>query len=470
MSDDICFASAHELGSRYRRGDLSPVEVAQAILERIDAANPRLNAFITVTADLALEQARAAERRLREAGEHHPLLGVPYTLKDLYATAGVRTTAGSRILADWVPTFDSTVHARLQAAGAVLLGKTNTSEYAAGPTNANVWYGQAYNPWRLDRVPGGSSGGAGAAVASGLGPIGCGSDTGGSIRIPAALCGVVGLKATYGRISAYGVVPLCWSQDHAGPLTRSVADAALVLQTVAGHDPRDPNSATAPVDDYLAALEGDVRGLRVGVPRSHFFEQLDPVVESFVEAAIEMLRGMGVAVREIAIPWVEDAVAAANVISYVEAADCHRDSFAARPADLGPEVQDRVLVGTVLRGVDYVRAQRVRASLAERSAELFGQVDALVTPTTAITAPPVGAKRVRRGGRDVLVRPALTRLTRLHNVVGLPALTLPCGFDDDGLPVGLQIAARPFDESTVLRLARAYERATDWHTRRPRLE
>lgn len=468
MSDEICFASAHELGLRYRRGDLSPVEVVQALLARIEAVNPRLNAFITVAPDLALEQARAAERRLRGGGEQHPLLGVPYTLKDLYATAGLRTTAGSRILADWVPTFDATVHARLQAAGAVLLGKTNTSEFAAGPTNANVWYGQAFNPWRLDRVPGGSSGGAGAAVAAGLGPVGLGSDTGGSIRIPAALCGVVGLKATYGRISTYGVVPLCWSQDHAGPLTRTVTDAALVLQTIAGHDPRDPNSATAPLDDYLGALERGARGLRVGVPRGSFFDQLDPAVETAVAAAIDVLRDRGAEVREVAIPWIEDAVAAAVVISYVEAAEYHRGSFAARPADLGPEVQERVMVGTVLRGVDYVRAQRVRAWLAGRCAELFSQVDALVTPTTTITAPPVGAARVRIGDRDVPVRSALTRFTRLHNVTGLPALTLPCGFAD-GLPVGLQICARPFGEATVLRLARAYERATDWHTRRPPL-
>lgn len=470
VSAELCFASATELGQRYRRGEVSPVEVTRALLERIERVNPLLNAFITVTADLALAQARDAERRLRAQGELHPLLGVPYTLKDLYATAGVRTTAGSRVLADWVPTFDATAHARLRAAGAVLLGKTNTSEYAAGPTNANVWYGQAYNPWCTDRIPGGSSGGAGAAVAAGLCPIGLGSDTGGSIRIPAALCGVVGLKPTFGRVSAYGIVPLSWSQDHAGPLTRTVADAALVLQTIAGYDPQDPNCATVPLDDYSAALQRDAHGVRIGVPTTHFFDDLDPAVERAVRDALGVLRGLGAEVREVQLPWIDEALDAANVISWVEAADYHRDTFAARAADLGPEVQDRVLVGTMLSGVDYVRAQRVRTWLRGRCAELFAQVDVLVSPTTAIPAPPAGAKRVNSGEHSILVRPALTRFTRLANVTGLPAITVPCGFDEAGLPIGLQIIARAFDESTVLRVAHAYERATNWSARRPPID
>jgi aspartyl-tRNA(Asn)/glutamyl-tRNA(Gln) amidotransferase subunit A len=469
VHDDLCFASATELGQRYRRGEVSPVEVTRALLDRIERVNPRLNAFITVTHELALAQARDAERRLRERTDHQPLLGVPYTLKDLYATAGIRTTAGSRVLADWVPAIDATVHARLRAAGAILLGKTNTSEFAAGPTNANVWYGQARNPWRTDHVPGGSSGGAGAAVAAGLCPIGLGSDTGGSIRIPAALCGVVGLKATFGRVSTYGVVPLSWSQDHAGPLTRTVADAALVLQTIAGADPLDPCCATEPLGDYLAALQENVRGVRVGVPTSFFFEDLDPAVEQAVRAAIDVLAGLGAAVREIAIPWLDLAHDAANIISWVEAADYHRGTFAARPADLGPDVQDRVLVGTVLSGVDYVRAQRVRAWLRGRCAELFERVDVLATPTTAIPAPLVGAKRVASGGREVLVRPALSRLTRLANVTGLPSISVPCGFSADGLPIGLQLTARAFGEAMVLRVAHAYERATAWSRRRPSL-
>lgn len=468
VTTDLCFATAHELSRLYRRRAASPVETVQQMLRRIEALNPRLNAFLTITADLALEQARAAERRLA-ASDAHPLLGVPYSLKDLYATAGVRTTAGSRVLAKWIPTFDATVHARLQAAGAVLLGKTHMNEYAAGATGANVWYGQASNPWALDRIPGGSSSGAGAAVAAGLGPIGLGSDTGGSIRIPAALCGVVGLKATFGRVSAYGAVPLGWSVEHFGPLTRTVTDAALVLQTIAGRDANDPNSATVPVDDYLAALERDVRGMRVGVPRDFFFDALDAAVERTVRAALTVLEGLGVELREVSVPWAEEALAAATVIPYAEGADYHRGVFATRSKDLGPEVQDRVLVGSLLSGVDYVRAQRIRAWLRGCCEEMFGQIEALVTPTVALGAPLVTARRVHLGGRDMSVGAALSRLTRFHNVTGLPAITVPCGFDDAALPVGLQIAARPFAEATVLRLARAYERATAWTARRPSL-
>ncbi|MBI3966741.1 MAG: hypothetical protein HY329_13990 [Chloroflexi bacterium] len=471
MSADLCFLSAHELGRRYRTRDLSPVEVADAHLRRIEALNARLNAFVTVTADLALEQARAAERQLVAGDSGNPLLGVPYSLKDLYATAGIRTTAGSKILSDWVPDFDSASYEQLRAAGAVLLGKTNTHEYAAGGTTNNPWYGQTYNPWHPERIPGGSSGGAGSAVAAGLGPIGMGSDTAGSIRLPASFCGVVGLKPTYGRASAYGVTPLAWSLDHVGPLTRTVTDAALTLAALAGHDPRDPSSALAETDDYLSDLERGVRGLRIGVPNHYFFDLLDPEYERSVRSAIAQLEQLGAELHDVEVPGVDEGHAAADVLIFAEASEYHRNNFQKWPASFGADLQDRILVGGLLGAVDYARAQRVRSRLREYVSRLFDPIDVLVTPTTTRGAPPLNVGRtVMVGDREVPLRTALTKYSRFFNVTGQPAISIPCGIDGDGLPIGLQLVGRPFGEATILRAARALEPIINWAAHQPPLD
>jgi aspartyl-tRNA(Asn)/glutamyl-tRNA(Gln) amidotransferase subunit A len=329
----------------------------------------------------------------------------------------------------------------------VMLGKLNMHEFAFGVTTVNPHYGTCRNPWDTDRIPGGSSGGSGAAVAAGLCYGALGSDTGGSIRIPGSLCGIVGLKPTYGRVSRAGVLPLSWSLDHAGPMTRTVTDTALMLDAIAGHDPADPGSAAVPVPDYTATLEDGVRGLRVGLPRRYFFEQLEPAVDRAVEDAVAVLRSAGAEVRDVEI----------------EAAAYHARWLRERPQDYGADVLSRLMQGDLYPATQYVNAQRLRRTITDNFLATLSAVDVLVMPTMPVTAP-------RIPGPAVATPNPLTRNTFPFDVTGLPTVTLPCGFDADGLPIGLQIAGRPFDEPTVLRAARAYERATDWHTRHPRLE
>ena len=473
IGEDLRYASISELGGRLARRELSPVEVTQATLDRAAELNRRLNCFITLLDDEALEAARVAERELAAGEVRGPLHGVPFSVKDLYATKGVRTTAGSKVLADWVPDFDATTVARLKAAGAILIGKCNTSEFAAGPTNNNVHYGPAHNPWDLSRIPGGSSGGSGAAVAAGLGAFSLGSDTGGSVRIPAAVCGVVGLKPTYGRVSKFGVSVLSWSLDTCGPLARTIEDAALVLEAIAGHDPRDPTSSRRPVGRYAAGLEPStssgeaVRGLRVGVPKEGFWERLDSEVESAVRGAIGKLAELGAAVEELSIPWVEHAFAPANMISWVESAAYHRTWQDHWAHDYGEELQQRVLIGRAMSGPDYLMAQQARRAIVERTRALYDRIDLLATPTSPVPAPPIGVEQVRVGSGTEPVRSAMGRLCRLGSLSGFPAVAVPCGFTRDGLPISLHLMAAPWQERTALKVAHAYEQATDWHTRRP---
>jgi aspartyl-tRNA(Asn)/glutamyl-tRNA(Gln) amidotransferase subunit A len=475
IGEDLRYASISELGGRLARRELSPLELTQATLGRAAELNQRLNCFITLLGDEALEAARVAERELAAGEVRGPLHGVPFSVKDLYATKGVRTTAGSKVLADWVPDFDATTVARLKAAGAILIGKCNTSEFAAGPTNNNVHYGPAHNPWDLSRIPGGSSGGSGAAVAAGLGAFSLGSDTGGSVRIPAAVCGVVGLKPTYGRVSKFGVSVLSWSLDTCGPLARTIEDAALVLEAIAGHDPRDPTSSRRPVGRYAAGLEPStssgqaIRGLRVGVPKEGFWERLDAEVESAVRGAIGKLAELGAAVEEISIPWVEHAFAPANMISWVESAAYHRTWQDRWADDYGEELQQRVLIGRAMSGPDYLMAQQARRAIVERTRALYDRIDLLATPTSPVPAPPIGAEKVQVGSGTEPVRSAMGRLCRLGSLSGFPAVAVPCGFTRDSLPISLHLMAAPWQERTAMKLAHAYEQATDWHARRPAL-
>lgn len=467
MSAELLELSIAELAPLLRDRKASPVEVTHAALDRIAKVDPRLNAFITVTAEVALAAAQRAEDEIAAGRWRGPLHGVPIGLKDLFDTAGVVTTHGSRIFEGSVPAADAVVTARLKEAGAVLVGKNNMHEFAFGSTTDNPHHGTCRNAWNPDHIPGGSSGGSGAAVAARLCFMSMGSDTGGSIRSPACLNGIVGHKPTYGLVSRRGVFPLSWSLDHAGPLARTVRDAALTLQVIAGHDPRDPASASVPVPDYTAGLDGGVRGLRVGVPREYFFERATEEVEGHVRAAIRTLEGLGATVVEVSLPHVDLAATAGMAIISVEAADVHRRWLRTRPDDYGADVRPRLQAGALFSGVEYARAQRIRALVQGEFREAMTRADVLAMPNNAIPAPRIDQSTISVRGKDVWVMALMPSLTIPHNLTGAPALTVPCGFAASGLPVGLQLVGRPFEDATVLRVGHAYEQATDWHRRRP---
>jgi aspartyl-tRNA(Asn)/glutamyl-tRNA(Gln) amidotransferase subunit A len=460
MSDDLAYASIAELAPRLAARELSPVELTEAVLARIERLEPRLNAFIQVTADSARHAARAAEAAIMAGHELGPLHGIPVAIKDLYATKGVATTYGSPLYAGWVPDFDAAAVERLKRAGAVLLGKTNLHELAYGTTSANAHYGPVHNPWRPGHHPGGSSGGSSAAVAAGMAYAAMGSDTGASIRQPASCTGLVGLKPTFGRVSKYGALPLSWSQDHAGPLTRTVEDAALVLQVLAGHDPRDPTSVQRPVPDFSAGLADGVAGRRLGVPRAFFFEECEPEVAAAVEAALAVLEDQGALVEDIQLPDMAATFTIGTLTIAVEGAAYHAADLRARPEAFSDELRAAFELGSFYQAVDYVQAQRLRRQLMAETNRALAGFDALVMPTVPIAASAIEDSPPRHA----MLRP---RNTMPFNVLGLPAISIPCGFTADGLPIGLQIAGHAFDEAGILRIAHAYEQATDWHRRHP---
>ncbi len=463
--DQLVQLTIAEAARSFQAGELSPVELTRACLERIEALEPKLNAFVTLLSETALAEATAAERRLGGGKRLGPLDGIPFAIKDLYETKGIRTTAGSKILADHVPSEDATCVRRLREQGVVLLGKLNMHEWAFGATNTVSHFGPTHNPWALDRITGGSSGGSGAALAASLCLGSLGSDTGGSIRMPASLCGIVGLKPTFGRVSKHGVVPLSGSLDHAGPMTRSVEDAAIVLQAIAGPDPNDPTAVDLPVPDYRSALSGDVQGLRIGVPEKGALSDLDEEVEASFRQALKTLVGLGASLVEVEIPSLQQASAIWLAVAGPEAAAFHRRNLEERPEDFSEQVRLRLQLGLRLRAVDYLdgldRQRQLRAEVEEQ----YTKIDVLATPATAFTA-----SRIEDELSDSARGVHLHRFTCPFNLTGQPAISLPCGFDSQGLPIGLQIVGRPFDEETVLRVAHAYEQATDWHTRRPPLD
>ncbi len=439
---------------------VSSVDLVRACLDRITHHDRQLGAFITLTADSAVVEAKRADSDLANGVDRGPLHGIPLALKDLYDTAGVRTTGGSRILADRVPERDSAVVEKLRTAGAVFLGKLNLHEWALGVTNQNPHFGPACNPWDTSRIPGGSSGGSAIAVASGFCYASPGSDTGGSIRIPASLCGVAGLKPTYGRVSMRGVIPLAWTLDHAGPLARTVGDLALVLSAIAGHDPLDPSSSDEPVEDYAAGIEDGAQGVRVIVPTNHFFDDVDPEVDAAVREAARVLIALGASVTEQALPRVE-LLAAQSAILLTDAAAVHREHLRERAADIGADVLTRLRAGQTFTGMDYAQARRDRDELRREWYALLRGHDLILSPTTVVAAPP-------RDGQDaVAAAQRLTANTAPFNLTGLPAISIPCGFTQSGLPIGLQLAAGPWRERLLLRVARAYEHATPWHERLP---
>ena len=476
----------HEAQARMAAGEISAVELTEAVQERILAVDNDVKAYLTMTPEEALVQARAADER-RAAGEDGPLLGIPLAIKDLLCTEGVRTTCGSRILEDFCPPYDATAVARLKAAGAILLGKTNTDEFAMGSSTENSAFFTTHNPWDLDRVPGGSSGGSAAAVAAGecLGALG--TDTGGSVRQPASLCGVVGFKPTYGRVSRYGLVAFASSLDQVGVLAKDITDAAILLQVIAGHDARDSTSIDAPVPDYSAALTGDVRGVRVGVPREYFIEGMQPEVEAAVRAAVDHLADLGAHVVEVTLPHTDYALpvyyliapaeASANLARYdgvrytVRVDDGGVDEMykATRGRGFGPEVKRRIMLGTYALSAGYydayyLKAQKVRTLIKADFDAAFERVDVIVAPIAPTTAFRIGEK-----SEDPLQMYLSDVFTLSMNLAGICGLSLPCGFDGDGLPIGLHVMGPALGEQQVLRVAHAYEQSTDWHTRRPPL-
>jgi aspartyl-tRNA(Asn)/glutamyl-tRNA(Gln) amidotransferase subunit A len=466
-ASELCYLSLRSLGTLMQRRELSPVEATETVLDRVEKFDRQLNSFITPLRDQAMAQARAAEREILDGHYRGPLHGVPIAAKDLYYTKGIRTTAGSKILSDFIPTYDATVIARLQDAGAILIGKLNMHEFARGATNSSSLIGGCYNPWDTLRVTGGSSGGSGAALAAGLCYGALGSDTGGSIRIPAAFCGVVGLKPTYGRVSRHGVFPLSWSLDHVGPMARTVADAALMLQVIAGHDRHDLTTRTAIVPDYMASLTGDIEGARLGIPQEFYFEQLDAEVADSVRAAVQTLERAGARVEEVSLPLSKYAAAAGRIISLTESAEIHEKFLKTRFADYSADVRAGFLVGQLILGKHYIKAQRLRSLIRQEMGAVLRRVDALVTPTVPVAAPRIGQTTVEVGPERVETMWALSRLTRPANLTGFPALSVPCGFTQGGLPIGLQLTGRPFAEATILQIAHAYEQETTWHQRRP---
>lgn len=466
MSAALPLLPASELLGLLVRRRVGAVELTRAFLDRIERLEPHINSYITVTMEAALREARRLDRT---RGRRGPLHGLPVAVKDLCATKAVRTTAGSKILADWVPSFDATVVARRRAGGAVLLGKLNMHELAYGVTTNNPHYGATRNPWDVTRVPGGSSGGSAAAVAASLCAAAIGTDTGGSIRIPAGACGVVGLKPTYGRVSRYGVVPLSWSLDHVGPLTKTVEDAALLLGVIAGRDEHDSTCTTRRVDNYRAALRRSPKGVKLGVPREHFFDVLHPEVRAAFDAALATCQRLGMRVRPVSIPSLPQAPPAAVAIMMPEASAYHARSLQARPQDFGDDVRVFLELGRMVPATVMIAAQRLRARLAAECAAAFEQVDALVVPGLPAPAPRITDSLMTIGSETLDVASALSRNTVPFNLTGLPVVAVPCGRSTEGLPLGLQIAGRPFDEGTVLRIAHAYEQATEWHTQHPPL-
>ncbi len=467
MQEERAGLSLAELSRRIHSGEVASTHATEEVFETIAHEDDTINSFVTLLRGQALQASEAADHLLRAGQDLGPLHGVPVNVKDIFATKGIRTTAGSKILGDWIPDHDATVVTRLRQAGAVLVGKANMHEFAFGVTTENPFYGDTRNPWDPERIPGGSSGGSGASVAAGMGYASLGTDTGGSVRIPAALCGVVGLKPTYGRVSRYGVVPLAWSLDHVGPLTRTVEDTAIVLQAIAGYDPLDPASSQRPVPDYVAGIEGPMERLTVGVPGAPFWEPIQPEVERAVRGAIDVLGQAGCRIVEVTFPRA-DLLPSLQPIIVSEAAAYHQRWLRGPEAsDYSPRVKTGLLQGALTSAVDYVNAQRGRAALRSDAQALLGRIDALVMPTLPVVAPTIGESRIDAGGTQLETTRALTRNMSPFNLLGFPALTVPCGFDSQELPIGLQIAGRPFEEALILRLGHTYQQATDWHEWRP---
>jgi aspartyl-tRNA(Asn)/glutamyl-tRNA(Gln) amidotransferase subunit A len=468
-ADDLCFLSIAELADQIKKKAVSPVEVTQAYLARIPEIDPTLNSYLTVTAEQAILDARQAENEILANRYRGPLHGIPLAYKDNIATKGIRTTCASKVLSDYIPNADAAVAERLHSAGSVLLGKLNMNEFA---TNVpSQYFGRVNNPWDVNRTPGGSSSGSGAAVAAGLCAGSLGTDTGGSIRIPAAFCGIVGFKPTHGRISLFGITPVAWALDHVGPMTRTVKDAALLLQVLAGYDARDLIASEMPIDDYTARLTGDVKGLRIGIPTTFFPEYTNPEVQAAFGSAVQSLVNLGASVEEVQLPDLAHAWAQlAQPIINAEANVWHEQHLQGHAQEYGSGVRKFLEQGQVTLATDYVKAIQGRARLRRQMQAVFSRCDVLLTPGQPIPPPLHTARSVTVANREFSPMAALVSASCPFNLTGHPALTIPCGCSATGLPLALQIVGRAFDEATMLQVGHAYERHTKWHEQRPPIE
>jgi len=478
-------STIHELNAKLKKREISSVELTESVFARISAVEERLHSYITLCRKSALEEARRADERLKSGGDNSPLLGIPIALKDIFVTEGVLTTCSSKILGNFIPPYDGTAVKKLKAGGAVIVGKTNMDEFAMGSSTENSAFAVTRNPWNVERVPGGSSGGSAAAVAADECIAALGTDTGGSIRQPAACCGIVGLKPTYGRVSRFGVIAFASSLDQVGPMTKDTMDCALMLEAIAGHDPADSTSVPAPVPSYATGLDGNVKGLRAGIPKEYFISGMQRDVERAVKDAIRTLEKNGMEVVEVSLPHTEYAVAVYYLIATAEASsnlaryDGMRYGYRAQAKDLaetyfktrqegfGAEVKRRIMLGTYALSAGYydayyLKAQKVRALIKRDFEEAFKQCDVIVTPTSPTTAFKVGEKTA-----EPLEMYLSDIFTISVNLAGLPGLSLPCGFDAENMPIGMQIIGKHFDEATMLKVAHTYEQSTDWHKRKP---
>jgi aspartyl-tRNA(Asn)/glutamyl-tRNA(Gln) amidotransferase subunit A len=476
-----------DAGKRLRKREFSSLELTEAVFQRIAASDDKIHAYLTVARDDGLEQARQADKRLKQDSGISPLLGIPIAVKDNFLTCGLRTTCASKILGEFIPPYDAATVQKLRAAGAVITGKTNLDEFAMGSSAENSAFFPTRNPWNLERIPGGSSGGSAAAVASDQCIAALGTDTGGSIRQPAACCGIVGLKPTYGRVSRYGIVAFASSMDQVGPMTKDVRDAALLLEAIAGYDPSDSTSVNRAVPRYASSLTEPVKGLRLGIPKEYFVAGMQAEVERAVRTAIRELEKTGAVVEEISLPHTEYAVAVYYIVATAEASsnlarydgmrygrraqaqDLTETYMISRDEGFGAEVKRRIMLGTYALSAGYydayyLKAQKVRTLIKRDFDEAFKRCHVIVTPTAPTTAFKLGEKT-----QDPLQMYLSDIYTISINLAGLPALSLPCGFDSEGMPIGLQIIGKPFDESTIFGVAYNYEQATEWHKKRPRI-
>lgn len=460
----LCTKTLTEVAVLIQKKEVSPVELTQAMLERISTLDGKLHSYITVTADLALQQARTAEQEIVGGTYRGPLHGMPIAVKDLCYTSGIRTTCASKILANWIPDYNATVVEKLYAAGAVLLGKLGMTEFAYAGYHPSV--PPPVNPWNPERWPGASSSGSGVATAASLCFGSLGSDTGGSIRFPSAACGIVGVKPTYGKVSRYGVFPLGESLDHIGPMTRSVIDAAVILQTIAGIDPQDPTTRRETVPDYLDTIRNGVKGIRIGVDETYSTAGADPEVSTAVLATTKVLSDLGASIQEVKVSEIDEALAAWYIICAAETAAAHERTYPSRADDYGPGFRAFLADGAQIRGLDYAKAYAARQKVCRMLDDLLQKVDLLLCPSMPVVPMPL----TNFSPQAILSRESLVGLLRHtapFDLTGSPTISVPCGFSADGLPLSLQLIGRHDEEGTVLQVGYAYEQATEWHKRRP---
>ena len=467
---DLLRMTISEMAPKIKNKEVSPVELTEAALAEADRLQPTLNSFITILHERAMDQAREAEAAIAHGIYLGPLHGIPIGLKDNLATAGITTTVGSKVLANHVPEEDAEVVTRCRDAGAIIIGKENLEEFAAGATSNNPHYGAVHNPWRLDHIPGGSSGGGGANVAAGVTFMSLGTDIGGSVRLPGTFCGVVGLKQSFGRVSQRGLMVTSFNGDHIGPMTRSVADCALVLQVLAGNDPLDPSTVPVPVPDYSAYLGKSLKGLKMGIPSNHYFDLLDDEVESAVRGSIAALAELGAELQEVSLPMME-YIGAMRISAMADGVVTHEPFLKANREDYSADTFYRTISGQFVLGKDYSKSLRVQHLIQEEYAKVMQQVAFLVTPTAPVPAPRIDAKNVVIKGEEHRVRGPgsgfISRNTSPFNAVGLPAVSVPCGVNHAGLPIGVQFITGPFEEGLLFRVADSYETVSPSQGLRP---